>query len=269
LAGERKFVAENVKRHLLKEYLMEKVQGAGFGGLEIRRTALGTRITLVIERPGLVIGRRGSTIKTLTEEIAEKFDIDNPQIEVAEEKNPALNAQIMAEKLAAALERGWKFRRAGHSTVRRIMEAGAKGCQVTIAGKLTGQRHRTAKFKQGHIKFCGQPSVDFMDRGFAVAKLKPGVIGVSVWIMRPDARLPDEIHVLSPEELARMSAEGGDEIVEEIVEGAGPVEGEQTAPGDTAPENVPPEPAGEPAETPRQESGETAPPEPTGDGGEK
>ena len=61
----------------------------------------------------------------------------------------------MAEKLAFALERGWHFRRAGHSTVRRIMDNGARGCQIIVAGKLTGERHRTEKFKEGYIKFCG------------------------------------------------------------------------------------------------------------------
>ncbi|MCD6461226.1 MAG: 30S ribosomal protein S3, partial [Thermoplasmata archaeon] len=223
MAGERKFVIENVRRHLLKEYVKETISGAGFGGLDIQRTPLGTRVSLLVERPGLVIGRRGSAIKMLTKDVSEKFGFENPQIEVQEDKRPALNAQIMAEKLASALERGWKFRRAGHSTVRRIMEAGAKGCQVTISGKLTGQRHRTAKFKQGHIKFCGEPSVTFMDRGYAVAKLKPGVLGVTVWIMRPDARLPDEIDVLSevpPEEGEEAPpAEGPpDEVVEEVVE---------------------------------------------------
>ena len=99
----------------------------------------------------------------------------------------------MAEKLAEALERGWHFRRAGHSTVRRIMQAGAKGCQVIISGKLTGERHRTEKFTEGHVKYCGETAKQVMDLGFAVAKLKPGVLGVKVRIMRPDARLPDEI----------------------------------------------------------------------------
>jgi small subunit ribosomal protein S3 len=108
----------------------------------------------------------------------------------------------MSEKLASALERGWHFRRAGHSTLRRIMEAGAKGCLVRISGKLTGQRHRTEKFKAGHIKYCGEPKALFLRQGFSVAKLKPGVIGVTVWIMDPNARLPDEIKVKEPGALA-------------------------------------------------------------------
>lgn len=202
MASERKFVAENVRRVLLKEYLMKEVSRAGFGGLKVMRTPMGTRVVLTTERPGLVIGRRGQTIKNLTIAIEEKFGFENPQIEVEEVQNASLNAQIMAEKLAFSLERGWHFRRAGHSTVRRIMDAGARGCHIIVAGKLTGQRHRTEKFKEGYIKFCGEPKVNFVERGYAIAKLKMGVIGVTVEIMRPDAKLPADITVVSKTEAA-------------------------------------------------------------------
>jgi small subunit ribosomal protein S3 len=206
MASERKFITENVRRELLREYMMEQTKRAGFGGLDIQRTPMGTRVTLLTERPGLVIGRKGSAIKTLTDEIQNRFKFDNPQIEVQEVDNPGCNAQIMSEKLAQALEMGWHFRRAGHSTVRRIMESGAKGCLIVISGKLTGQRHRTEKFKDGHIKFCGETKLKFMDIGFSTAKLKPGVIGVKVQIMKRDAKLPDEITVkermVSDKELA-------------------------------------------------------------------
>jgi small subunit ribosomal protein S3 len=198
MASERKFVTENIRRVLLKEYLMKRVGRAGFGGLDVQRTPMGTRVTLITERPGLVIGRRGEAIKSLTKAIEDDFNFNNPQIEVQEVDNPNLNAQIMAEKLANALERGWHFRRAGHSTVRRIMENGARGCQVIISGKLTGQRHRTEKFKDGHIKYCGQAKLNFMHQGFAAAKLKPGIIGVTVQIMDPNAKLPDEISIIPP-----------------------------------------------------------------------
>ena len=204
MASERKFIAENVRRVLLKEYLMKEVSRAGFGGLDVQRTPMGTRVTLVTERPGIVIGRRGAAIKNLTRAIEEDSNFDNPQVEVQEVESPNLNAQIMAEKLAFALERGWHFRRAGHSTLRRVMESGARGCHIVIAGKLTGQRHRTEKFKDGYIKFCGETKITNMDRGYAVAKLKPGVIGVTVEIMHPDAKLPDEVDVTAPAEAAEQ-----------------------------------------------------------------
>ena len=194
MASERKFIKENTKRSLIKKFLLEEIEGAGFGGMSIQRTPIGTRINILVERPGMVIGKGGSKIKELTENIQNKFNVDNPQIEIQEAGASApLNAQIMAEKLAEALERGWHFRRAGHSTVRRIMNAGAKGCQIIIAGKLTGARHRTEKFTEGHVKYCGDIVKEIMDEGFATAKLKAGVLGVKVRIMKPDAKLPDEI----------------------------------------------------------------------------
>jgi small subunit ribosomal protein S3 len=200
MTGERNFIRENTNRALIKEFLIKKIEGAGFGGMNIQRTPMGTRINILVERPGMVIGKGGIKIKELTDSIRDNFKVDNPQIEIEEAGNKAsLNAQIMAEKLAEALERGWHFRRAGHSTVRRIMDAGAKGCQVIIAGKLTGARHRTEKFTQGHVKYCGETARQVMDNGYAVAKLKPGILGVKVRIMKSDAKLPDEIKIILPE----------------------------------------------------------------------
>jgi small subunit ribosomal protein S3 len=195
VSAERKLIQESTRRVLLKDFLVSESSRAGFGGLEITRTPMGTRVTLVCERPGILIGHRGELIKRLTEEIQARFALDNPQIEVQEERQPNLNAQLMSEKLASTLERGWHFRRAGHSTVRRIMESGARGCQVILSGKLTGERHRTERFKAGTIKYCGEAVHLWMDKGFYQARLKPGVIGVNVWIMRSNAKLPDEITV--------------------------------------------------------------------------
>jgi len=201
MTGERKFVRENTNRLLIKEFLIKKIEGAGFGGMNIQRTPMGTRINILVERPGMVIGKSGNKIKELTEDIKNKFHVDNPQIEIQEAGSSAsLNAKIMAEKLAEALERGWHFRRAGHSTVRRIIDAGAKGCQVVIAGKLTGERHRTEKFVEGHIKYCGETAKQVMDVGYAQAKLKVGIFGIKVRIMRPDTKLPDEIKIKVREE---------------------------------------------------------------------
>jgi small subunit ribosomal protein S3 len=194
MANERKFIRENAKRSLIKKFLVKEIEGAGFGGMNIQRTPIGTRVNILVERPGMVIGKSGVKIKELTDSIRTKFSVDNPQIEIQEAgSNASLNAQIMAEKLAEALERGWHFRRAGHSTVRRIMQSGAKGCQVILAGKLTGERHRTEKFTEGHVKYCGETAKEVMDVGYATAKLKPGVLGVKVRIMKPDSKLPDEI----------------------------------------------------------------------------
>jgi len=206
-------IKERVRRVQVHKHVQEKTARAGFGGLSIQRTPLGTHIRISAERPGLVIGRKGGDIQRLTDELERKFGYENLQVEAVEVRNFALNPLIMASKVANALERGWNYRRAGNSMLQRIMDSGARGCQITIAGKLTGLRHRTEKFVSGHIKFCGEPALQLMDVGIAQAKLKPGTIGVKVAIMRPDAKLPDEIEIVKPE-IPAETAEEKDEVVE-------------------------------------------------------
>ena len=209
-------IKERVRRAQVHDYVQKKTTRAGFGGLSIQRTPLGTHVRIAAERPGLVIGRKGSDIQKLTEELERKFGYENLQVEAGEVNNFALNPLIMAAKVANALERGWNYRRAGNSMLQRIMDSGARGCQITIAGKLTGLRHRTEKFLSGHIKFCGETALELMDVGIAQAKLKPGTIGVKVAIMRPDAKLPDEIEVTPiPEPVVEVKDEESTDVTEE------------------------------------------------------
>jgi small subunit ribosomal protein S3 len=205
-------IKERVRRVQVHKHVQEKTARAGFGGLSIQRTPLGTHIRISAERPGLVIGRKGGDIQKLTDELERKFGYENLQVEAVEVRNFALNPLIMASKVANALERGWNYRRAGNSMLQRIMDSGARGCQITIAGKLTGLRHRTEKFVSGHIKFCGEPALQLMNVGIAQAKLKPGTIGVKVAIMRPDAKLPDEIEIVKPEIPAETAEENDEEV---------------------------------------------------------
>ena len=218
----REMVEERVRRMLVHDFVRKEVDRAGFGGLSIQRTPLGTHVRILAERPGIVIGRKGVDINRLTEELERTFGYENLQVEAGDVENWALNPDVMASKVANALERGWNYRRAGNSMLQRIMGAGARGCQITIAGKLTGLRHRTEKFIEGHIKHCGEPALQLMQVGYSQAKLKPGTIGVKVVIMPPDAKLPDEIEVMPA-------------VVEPIPiakeEEATP-EGEETAPAD-------------------------------------
>jgi small subunit ribosomal protein S3 len=200
----RHFVNRNVERQLVREYLLKETERAGFGGLHFERAfdnqSICTKVTLQAERVGMVIGRRGRVINELQRRIRDDFNLENPKLQVEEIDRPAINAQVMASKLASALERGWYFRRAGHSTVLNIVEAGAKGCLIILSGKLTGSRHRTEKFLKGHIKFCGEIALTHMDIGFATAVKKLGTIGCTVAIMKPGSKLPHEVEILTREE---------------------------------------------------------------------
>ena len=190
-----KLSRRTVDRQLVREFLRKETERAGFGGLTFNRTPEGTKVTLRAEQVGRVIGRRGKVIHDLQRRLQEDFDLDNPQLELEEIEESRTNAQVMASRLASSLERGWFFRRAGHSTVQNIMDAGARGVIVTVAGKITGARHRVEKFQKGHIKYCGETALQLMDVGFSTAVKKLGTIGCTVRIMRPGAKLPHEITI--------------------------------------------------------------------------
>ena len=266
----RKFIDRNVERQLVREFLLDKTERAGFGGLEFQRTPEGTKVTLHAERVGMVIGRKGKIINELQSRLSEDFNLTNPRLEVAEIENPALNAQVMASKLASALERGWYFRRAGHSTLLNIMEAGARGCLVVLSGKLTGSRHRTQKFQDGHIKYCGDTALQFMDIGRGAAVRKLGTIGCTVAIMRPGSKLPHEIMIKARHEVGlpplvdvAIIKPDSEPIPEELAEEAPAEEAPaEEAPAEEAPveeapaEEAPVEEA--PAEEPAEETTEEA-----------
>ncbi|MCK4310578.1 MAG: 30S ribosomal protein S3, partial [Methanomicrobia archaeon] len=146
---ERKIIEENIKNASISEYLAKSLERAGYGGVDIKRGPLGTRIIVKVETPGIVIGRKGRSIRELTKDLGEKFSIENPQIEVEEIKNPELNADVMAHRTASDLERGYHYRRTAYKISRRIMDAGAKGVEIVISGKLSGQRSRTVRFTTG------------------------------------------------------------------------------------------------------------------------
>ena len=214
----RTIVNRNVERQLVKEFLMENPQSAGVGGLTLNRTPNGTSVEIRAEKPGRVIGKRGKIINDLQKRLDEEFDLFNPRLSVEEVEDPTLNAQVMAQKIASALERGWYYRRAGASAAVNIMEKGARGVIVTVAGKLTGARNRTQKFILGHVKYCGETALEFMDKGYAVAVKKLGTIGVTVQIVRKGITLPHEISVFSEEELRIRSEQETAEV--EVVEEA-------------------------------------------------
>ncbi|MDD5235013.1 MAG: 30S ribosomal protein S3, partial [Methanocellales archaeon] len=180
MAIEKKFVQEGLKKAMMNECFTKRLTRSSYGGMNIIRTPMGTQITIYAEKPGMIIGRSGKTIRKLTEDLNTQFNLDNPQIDVQEVEKPELNAQMMATGLASALERGWYFRKAGRATLQRIMNAGALGCEIRITGKLTGPRKRVEKFLAGYIKHAGESVEQIVDEGYAIAIKKLGVIGIKV-----------------------------------------------------------------------------------------
>jgi small subunit ribosomal protein S3 len=205
---EKIFVEEGIKKVRMNEYFRHELERAGYGGMDIKRTPMGTQITVHVEKPGMIIGKNGKRIKKVTDEIIKRQELDNPQIDVQPIVVPELNAHLMANRLAKLIERGWHFRRAGRSTLQRIMDAGALGCEITMSGKLRGPRGRVEKMVDGYIKHCGSVAEEIVEKGYAIAQKKAGVIGVMVWIVKPGAKIPDAFRMNVP-------------IKEEVKEGMG------------------------------------------------
>lgn len=190
------FVNENIKRAEIDEFLWKEFERAGYGGVDITKTPLGTNVVVYAMRPGLIIGRGGETIKNLAKVLEEKFNLPNPQISVAEIDIPELNPYVMASRVAAALRSGVHFRRVAFWALNQIMGAGALGVEIVISGKLRTERARAEKFRDGYIPKSGDPAMKYVRKAVAHVQLKPGIFGVQVLIVSPDARFPDEVRIL-------------------------------------------------------------------------
>ena len=228
MADEQQFIEDGLQRTQIDEFFADELGRAGYGGMDVAKTPMGTQIVLKAEKPGMVIGKGGKNIRKLTTTLEAEFNLEDPQVDVQEVDEPDLNAQIVADRLANALERGWYFRKAGHTTIDRIMEAGAKGAEIVLSGKVTGARSRVEKFNRGYIKHNGEPAQEIVDHGQGVAVMKLGTIGVDVKIIPPEAELPDDFEIYDDVDVADYVEDVEGESVEELLEGE-PDEGEAAA----------------------------------------
>ncbi len=217
MADELQFVENGLQRTQIDEFFQDELGRAGYGGMDIAKTPMGTQIVLKAEKPGMVIGKGGKNIRKITTTLEDEFGLDDPQVDVQEVDEPDLNARIVADKLANALERGWYFRKAGHTTIDRIMESGALGAEIVLSGKVTGARSRVEKFNRGYIKHNGEPAEEIVDHGVGTAVMKLGTIGVQVKIIPPDAELPDDFEIYDDVEIEDYVAEG--DSVDDLLSG--------------------------------------------------
>ena len=172
----------NFRNLELDEYLAATLKDAGYGDVDVQKTPIGTRITLYVTRPGLVIGRKGTGIKDLTTRLEEKFGLTNPQISVLEVSIPELNPKIMCNRIAQLIERGTAFRRAAMWSMNTIMNAGALGAEVAIAGKLRSERAHFEKHSSGVIPKSGDLAEKVVRIGTTSVLTKMGLMGIQLRI---------------------------------------------------------------------------------------
>ena len=191
MSSVKNVIKDNYNMMLLKDYLREAIKDAGFSHAEISKTPTGTRVALHVTRPGIVIGRKGAGIRELTEKLASEFGLKNPQISVNEIEKPDLSPSVMCNRMASHLERGTAFRRATMWTIKQIMEGGAMGVQITISGKLRGDRSAFEKHTAGILPRAGHHAEVIVDEDIAHVTTKMGSIGIRIRIAIKEKLVPE------------------------------------------------------------------------------
>ena len=184
-------IKDNYNMMLLNDFLREEIKEAGFHKVEVSKTPSGTKITLYVTRPGIVIGRKGVGIKRLTEKVESDYGFKNPQISVEEIPKAELSPSVMCNRMASHIERGTAFRRATMWTMNQIMEAGAMGVQITISGKLRGDRSAFEKHTQGILPRAGNYAKNIVSEDVIHTKTPMGLIGIKIRIARKEKIVPE------------------------------------------------------------------------------
>ncbi|MEI6131690.1 MAG: 30S ribosomal protein S3 [Bacillota bacterium] len=194
------YVVEDFK---IRKFIKEKLYLSGVSKVEIERNGDKIKVTVNTAKPGIVIGKGGAGIEDLRKEVS-KFTKMSVLVNVAEIKQPDLNAQIVSENIAAQLEKRTSFRRAMKQAMQRTMKFGAKGIKTAVSGRLGGAEiARTEHYHEGTIPL--QTLRADIDYGFAEANTTYGKIGVKVWIYKGEV-LPAAKKTKAPE----PKAEGGE-----------------------------------------------------------
>ena len=191
MSSVKNVIKDNYNMMLLKDYLRDAIKEAGFSHAEISKTPTGTRVALHVTRPGIVIGRKGSGIRELTEKLSTDFGLKNPQISVNEIEKPELSPSVMCNRMASHLERGTAFRRATMWTLKQIMEGGAMGVQITISGKLRGDRSAFEKHTAGVLPRAGHHAEVIVAEDIAHVNTAMGLIGIRIRIARKEKFVPE------------------------------------------------------------------------------
>jgi len=179
-AKKNDFGATLVEDYEIREYLLETLAAAGVPKVEIERDAKRVRINIHVAKPGMVIGRGGSEIEKLKATLEKKLGKD-VSLNIIEVKNPDANAQLIAENIAAQLERRVSYRRALKQAIGRTMKLGAKGIKAAVSGRVGGAEiARSETYKEGTIPL--QTIRADIDYGFAEAKTTYGRLGIKVWV---------------------------------------------------------------------------------------
>ena len=181
-AGKKEFGDTLVEDYNLRKTLKKQLYAAGVAKIEIERTSDRVKVNIYCAKPGMVIGRQGAEKDKLQEQVKKMLNKD-VSVNIVEIRNPDTNAQLVAENIAAQLERRTSFRRAMKMSIGRTMRMGAKGIKCCVSGRLGGADiARSEEYHEGTIPL--QTLRADIDYGFAEANTTYGRIGVKTWIYK-------------------------------------------------------------------------------------
>ncbi|HOQ16286.1 MAG: 30S ribosomal protein S3 [Epulopiscium sp.] len=181
-ASKQEYADLLVEDYKLRDYIKNKLYDAGISKIDIERAAERVKINIHTSKPGIVIGKGGSSIEQLRNEL-QKLTKHKVMVNIIEIKKPEIDAQLVAENVALQLENRVSFRRAMKQVMARAMKNGAKGIKVACSGRLAGAEiARTEHYHEGTIPL--QTLRADIDYGFAEADTTYGKIGVKVWIYK-------------------------------------------------------------------------------------
>ncbi len=173
----------------IRNYVKKKLQLAAVSKIVIERAWNSIRVTIHTARPGIVIGRKGTEIEKMTEEIGKMAGGKSVKIDIQEIKTPELDAQLVAENVALQIERRISFRRAMKKVVQTTMEFGAQGIKIRCAGRLGGAEiSRAERYHEGKVPLHTLRTP--IDYGFSEANTVYGKIGVKCWICKKEEAAP-------------------------------------------------------------------------------
>ena len=132
---DRTFIAQKTREYFIRKYVGEMLGSVGISSISLKKIPLGEKIVINTSRPSLIVGSKGANIRSLTKALKEKFNLENPQIEINEVKNIFLDANVVAERIVSSLERfgSARFKGVGHKMMENVMNAGALGVEIIIS----------------------------------------------------------------------------------------------------------------------------------------
>jgi len=194
MAVEKKFIKKALNDYAVKRFLERELERAGVSDISIQKTPIATRISILVRRPGIVVGKKGKAIKELCEELQQRFGMENPQIEVVEVTRPELDAKLMAEKIGKQIEMNPTIKPIMRTALREIMDSGAIGAEIRVAGKIVGKgaKAKALSVRAGYLKKSGEV-MKLVQEGRYVVYLNAGAIGIQVRIVPPETNFSDKI----------------------------------------------------------------------------